>query len=40
MQFPYEAGVWRGPLVVLIDGGTGSAAEEFAAALQDNHAAS
>ena len=39
MQFPYEAGVWRGPLVVLIDGGTGSAAEEFAAALQDNHAA-
>lgn len=39
MQFPYEVGVWNRPLIVLIDAGTGSAAEEFAAALQDNHAA-
>jgi C-terminal processing protease CtpA/Prc len=39
IQFPYEEGVWNGPLIVLIDSGTGSAAEEFAAALRDNHAA-
>ena len=39
MQFPYEEGVWRGPLIVLVNGGTGSAAEEFAAVLQDNGAA-
>lgn len=39
MQFPYEEGVWRGPLIVLVNGGTGSAAEEFAALLQDNRAA-
>jgi C-terminal processing protease CtpA/Prc len=38
-RYPYEEGVWQGPLVVLIDGGTASAAEEFAALLQDNHAA-
>jgi hypothetical protein len=31
-------GVWRGPLIVLVNGGTGSAAEQFAAVLQDNHA--
>lgn len=39
MQFTYREGVWRGPLIVLVDGGTGSAAEEFAAILQDNRAA-
>jgi hypothetical protein len=38
-QFPYKDGVWRGPLVVVVDGETWSAAEEFAAVLQDNHAA-
>ena len=36
--FPYREGIWRGPLVVVVDGNTGSAAEEFAAELQDNHA--
>jgi hypothetical protein len=38
-QFPYKDGVWNGPLIVVVDGGTWSAAEEFAAVLQDNHAA-
>jgi C-terminal processing protease CtpA/Prc len=38
-KFEYEAGAWRGPLIVLVNGSTGSAAEEFAAILQDNHAA-
>ncbi len=39
IQYPYDEGVWRGPLIVLVNGGTGSAAEQFAAVLQDNHAA-
>lgn len=39
MEFPYDEGVWRGPLIVLVDRNTGSAASEFAAVLQDNHAA-
>ena len=39
MQYPYEEGVWRGPLILLVNGNTGSAAEEFAAVLQDNRAA-
>jgi hypothetical protein len=39
MQFPYEEGVWSGPLIVLVNGSTGSAAEQFAAVLQDNGAA-
>jgi hypothetical protein len=39
VQFPYREGVWRGPLIVLVDAGTGSAAEQFTAILQDNHAA-
>jgi hypothetical protein len=39
MEFSYREGIWRGPLIVAIDNGTGSAAEEFAATLQDNHAA-
>jgi hypothetical protein len=36
---PYHDGVWPGPLAVLVDNETWSAAEEFAALLQDNHAA-
>jgi C-terminal processing protease CtpA/Prc len=39
MQFPYREGVWNGPLVVIVDGYTGSSAELFAAELQDDHAA-
>ncbi len=39
MQFPYDEGVWRGPLIVLVDRNTGSAAAQFAALLQDNRAA-
>jgi hypothetical protein len=38
-QFPYHDGVWKGPLIVLVDQETWSAAEEFAAVLQDNKAA-
>jgi hypothetical protein len=38
-EFDFEESLWRGPLVVLIDEGTGSAAAEFAAVLQDNKAA-
>lgn len=38
-QYPVHEGVWAGPLVILVNGGTGSAAEQFAAILQDNHAA-
>ena len=38
-QFPYHDGVWDGPLIVLVDQETWSAAEEFAAVLQDNKAA-
>lgn len=38
---PYNArrGLWKGPLVVLVDDESWSAAEEFAATLQDNRAA-
>jgi hypothetical protein len=39
MEFPYEEGVWRAPVIVLIDRNVGSAASEFAAVLQDNHVA-
>jgi peptidase S41-like protein len=39
LQYPYQDGIWRGPLIVAIDGGTGSAASQFAAELQDNRAA-
>lgn len=39
LAFVFEPGVWSGPLVVLVDSGTASAAEEFAALLQDNRAA-
>lgn len=38
-QYDFEESVWHGPLLVLVDGGTGSAAEEFSAVLQDNRAA-
>jgi hypothetical protein len=38
-QFPYRDGVWRGPLIVLVDDETWSAAEQFSAILQDNGAA-
>lgn len=38
-QFPYRDSVWKGPLIVLVDGETWSAAEQFAAMLQDNNAA-
>lgn len=39
MEFQYTEGLWKGPLIVLVDSGSGSAAEEFAALLQDNRAA-
>jgi hypothetical protein len=38
-QYPYHDGAWNGPLIVLVDQETWSAAEEFAAVLQDNKAA-
>jgi hypothetical protein len=38
-RYDYPAGAWRGPLLVLVNGDTASAAEEFAAILQDAHAA-
>ena len=37
--FPYREGVWRGPLILLVDGESWSASEEFGALLQDNRAA-
>lgn len=39
MKFPYTEGVWTGPLIVLVNQGSASAAEGFAAELQDNRAA-
>lgn len=39
MEVTYREGVWRGPLIVLINRNTGSAASEFAALLKDNNAA-
>jgi len=38
-QHPYRDGVWDGPVVVLTDEETWSAAEQFAALMQDNGAA-
>lgn len=38
-QYSYREGVWTGPLLVLIDRWTASAAEGFAALLKDNGAA-
>jgi peptidase S41-like protein len=37
--YEFEEALWRGPLAIVVDGNTGSAAEEFAAELQDNRAA-
>jgi len=38
-QYPYRDGAWDGPVMVLVDQETWSAAEEFTAVLQDNRAA-
>jgi C-terminal processing protease CtpA/Prc len=38
-KFKYRAGVWTGPLIVLVDQGSASASEGFAAQLQDSRAA-
>ena len=38
-QHYYRDGIWSGPLIVLVDQETWSAAEQFAAVLQDNRAA-
>lgn len=38
-RYRYREGAYRGPLMVLVDGGTVSAAEYFAALLMDNSAA-
>lgn len=38
-RLDWREGVWRGPLLVLVDEGSASAAEEVAATLQDNRAA-
>ena len=38
-QYDYADGVWSGPLIILVNDETWSAAEEFAAMLQDSHAA-
>jgi hypothetical protein len=39
MKYPFEEGLWQGPLMVLVDGATASSAEEFTSVLQDNRAA-
>ena len=39
MEYQYTEGLWRGPLIVVVDGYSGSSSERFAAELQDNHAA-
>jgi hypothetical protein len=39
MQYPFEEGIWQGPLLVLVDRDSYSATEAFAATLQDNRAA-
>jgi len=38
-KWTWREGVWSGPLMVLVDGKSASASEEFAAVLQDNKAA-
>jgi hypothetical protein len=38
-RFTYREGTWSGPLIVLVDNDTASAAERFAAMLADAHAA-
>lgn len=37
-QFPYRDHVWHGPAIILVDSETWSAAEQFAALMQDNGA--
>jgi hypothetical protein len=39
IEVPYQEAIWSGPLAILVDKNTASAAEEFAAELQDNRAA-
>ena len=39
LQVPYEQGLWRGPLLVLVDRDVSSAAAQVSALLQDNKAA-
>jgi len=38
-EFTYSDSLWTKPVIILVDQGTASAAEEFAAILQDNRAA-
>lgn len=38
LKYRFTPGVWAGPLLVLVDHDTGSAAEQFAGVLQDNNA--
>lgn len=38
-RFPAAAAIWRGPLLILVDGDSASASELFAAMLQDGRAA-
>lgn len=38
-QFPYRDSVWEGPVILLVDSETWSAAEQFTALLRDNDAA-
>lgn len=38
-QYPYRDSVWAGPLIILVDDETWSAAEQFTALLRDNDAA-
>lgn len=39
IEYQYTEGLWRGPLIVLVDSGSASSSERFASELQDNHAA-
>jgi hypothetical protein len=39
MEYQYTEGLWRGPLVVLVDAGSASSSERFAYELQSNRAA-
>lgn len=38
VKWSWREGVWSGPLIVLVDGKSASASEEFAAMIQDNRA--
>jgi len=38
LKWTWREGVWTGPLIVLVDGKSASASEEFAAMIQDNKA--